>query len=286
MRANPLAPTPPPRTKTRPLKDKVFSSNSGEVIQNLVPRAADSKRESITLSSLFCPTEANTQRGTPPFHTAGTFVQEGLEKTKETENKGKEYNRSADKLGSESECSSEPIQFHHRLQNSGESQPPPGRDAPAVPASLGGATTQAGSHRSTSSPLAQSAWGQGPSALPPVSTGRSARLCPTGEAGVLGSSWSRGCSRRPAGLRGQFGVGPLAPPPKRGNSAICLLGSAVFRPDVAIPRDTGTVLTDPRGQPAREPFSLPLAARSATSRIGGVSERTSSCQKGTDTWQY
>lgn len=57
-------------------------SGSGEVIQALVPRAADSKRESLTLSSLLCSIEALREE-IRPFHKTVSFVQEGLEKTKE-----------------------------------------------------------------------------------------------------------------------------------------------------------------------------------------------------------
>ena len=71
---------------------------------------------------------------------------------------------------------------------------------------------------------------------------------------------------------------PLAPPPTRGGTAICLLG-----PDAGVPRDPGAVLTGPRGMPAAEHVPRPRVHVAHPSRAGGPRGRPSGCQRA-DTW--
>lgn len=123
------------------------------------------------------------------------------------------------------------------MAGSGEIPP-----APALPAHSGRGCLAGGAPLASWKPFGPISARPRPAGTLPAtaSAGCSARLDPTGEAAAGRSGWSRGCSGRPAGAEG-----PPPPRPRQGKLRHLSPGLSDPGPDVVIPRDTGTVLTDP-----------------------------------------
>lgn len=129
----------------------------------------------------------------------------GCRQDKERGTKGREYNRSADRLDLESEGSSGPNQRHgvEAEQRNSQANTGGGGARPLSPPLWAGFSSQAEPHWSLRSPSTQSARRRVPPAPPTSGAGSSARLSPTGEAGRRG--WSRGHGRLPGRQRGGGG---------------------------------------------------------------------------------